>query len=61
MPDVLQRYDWHGFPVELGDLFVVTKNATEYGQVATQPTEPGHLAIRQNGSQLQCAVVVPLS
>jgi hypothetical protein len=26
MPDVLQRYDWHGFPLELGDVFVLTKN-----------------------------------
>jgi len=26
MPDVLQRYDWHGFPIELGDLFVLIKN-----------------------------------
>jgi hypothetical protein len=26
MPDVLQRHDWHGFPIELGDLFILTKN-----------------------------------
>ena len=26
MIDVLQRPDWHGSPVELGELFVLTKN-----------------------------------
>lgn len=31
MPDVLQRYDWHGFPIELGDLFVLTKNKRTAG------------------------------
>lgn len=26
MIEVLQRYDWHGSPRELGDVFVLTKN-----------------------------------
>ena len=27
--DVLQRYDWHGSPIELGELFIVEKNRRE--------------------------------
>jgi hypothetical protein len=27
--DVLQRSDWHGSPVELGDLFILKKNGRE--------------------------------
>jgi hypothetical protein len=26
MIEVLQRYDWHSFPMELDDLFIITKN-----------------------------------